>query len=280
MYLPRFLASVRICNICLCTLGVLLVSMTARATNGVIEVNQARALAGGVTAGDTPGFPVTISTAGSFRLTSNLDVSALPNAHSLSVILISAADVTIDLNGFSIIGPVTCTGSGPTLACTNSITAFGSGIVGNGGGTTIKNGKIRGMNLYGITLVGADNRIENVDVSSSGNAGIRIAGGVVSYTIASRNRGGGLVAAGNVSMHNSAAHENSSAGFSCSAPGNGIVTAGIAIGNGLQGVVACAYSSSLLRGNNSNDANPQADSASTPLGQNSCYHSAGNTACP
>ena len=37
----------------------------AYAVDGVIEINQARALAGGVTPGDTAGFPVTISVSGS-----------------------------------------------------------------------------------------------------------------------------------------------------------------------------------------------------------------------
>jgi len=45
----------------------------AGAVDGVIEINQAKAKAGAVTAGDTPGFPVTISAAGSYRLTGDLD---------------------------------------------------------------------------------------------------------------------------------------------------------------------------------------------------------------
>ena len=44
----------------------------AGAVDGVIEINQAKALAGGVTPSDTPGFPVSIDTAGSYRLTGNL----------------------------------------------------------------------------------------------------------------------------------------------------------------------------------------------------------------
>ena len=47
----------------------------ALAVDGVIEINQARALAGGVTSGDTPGFPVIIDTAGSYTLTSDLTTS-------------------------------------------------------------------------------------------------------------------------------------------------------------------------------------------------------------
>lgn len=44
-------------------LGALLLGLagSAWAVDGVIDINQARALAGGVTPGDTAGFPVTIS---------------------------------------------------------------------------------------------------------------------------------------------------------------------------------------------------------------------------
>jgi hypothetical protein len=44
----------------------------APADDGVIEIDAARAAAGGVTSGDTPGYPVTIDRGGSYRLTGNL----------------------------------------------------------------------------------------------------------------------------------------------------------------------------------------------------------------
>ena len=47
------------------------------ASNGVVEINQTRALMGGVTASDTPGFPVTLDSPGSYVLTSSL---VLPDA--------------------------------------------------------------------------------------------------------------------------------------------------------------------------------------------------------
>ena len=72
----------------------------AGAVDGLVLIDQNHALAGSVTPGDAPGFPVTISQAGSYRLASNLTVPAGVNA-----IEITANDVTIDLNGFSIVGP-------------------------------------------------------------------------------------------------------------------------------------------------------------------------------
>src|SRR6266446_3470936 len=94
------------------------------AVDGVVLIDQNRALAGGVTPGDTPGFPVTISLAGSYRLSGNLTV---PNANT-TAILITADNVTIDLNGFSIIGPTVCSGSPPVTSC--SPTGTGHGVDG------------------------------------------------------------------------------------------------------------------------------------------------------
>src|SRR5436190_10630805 len=87
------------------------------AVDGIVLIDQNRALAGGVTPGDAPGFPVTISLAGSYRLSGNLTV---PDANT-TAINITADNVTIDLNGFSIIGPVVCTPIGtPVTSCSPS----------------------------------------------------------------------------------------------------------------------------------------------------------------
>jgi hypothetical protein len=65
------------------------------AVDGVVLINRSSALAGNVTPGDTPGFPVTISVSGRYRLSGNLTVPANTDA-----IDITANNVTIDLNGF------------------------------------------------------------------------------------------------------------------------------------------------------------------------------------
>src|SRR5947208_13936545 len=84
------------------------------AVDGVVLINQSAALAGNVTPGDTPGFPVTISVSGSYRLSGNLTV---PDANT-TAIQITADDVTIDLNGFAIAGPTVCGGSPTTCSTT------------------------------------------------------------------------------------------------------------------------------------------------------------------
>src|SRR5271166_431225 len=74
------------------------------AVDGVVLIDQNRALAGSVTPGDTPGFPVTITLPGAYRLSGNLTV---PDANT-NGILVMADNVFIDLNGFSIVGPTVC----------------------------------------------------------------------------------------------------------------------------------------------------------------------------
>src|ERR1022692_224651 len=83
------------------------------AVDGVVLISQVQALAGNVTPGDAPGFPVTISVPGSYRLSGNLTV---PDQNT-TAIQIAADNVTIDLNGFSILGPTVCTGTPAVTSC-------------------------------------------------------------------------------------------------------------------------------------------------------------------
>jgi len=78
--------------------GMFVVSQPGYAVAAVIRIDQASAKAGDVTPGDAPGFPVTITRPGSYRLTSNL------RSPSAVAIQIDADGVTLDLNGFAIIG--------------------------------------------------------------------------------------------------------------------------------------------------------------------------------
>src|SRR5882724_6466568 len=101
--------------------ALIVIALPTYAVDGVVLINQAAALAGNVTPGDMPGFPVTISAPGSYRLSGNLTV---PNANTTAIEL-TADNVSIDLNGFSNIGPVVCSGV-PVTSC--GPTGTGSGI--------------------------------------------------------------------------------------------------------------------------------------------------------
>ena len=80
-------------------MAIFLTAVPALGVDGAIEINQARAIIGGVSGGDSPGLPVSITEPGNYRLTGNLDVDEATTAVS-----INSDNVTLDLNGFSIIG--------------------------------------------------------------------------------------------------------------------------------------------------------------------------------
>jgi hypothetical protein len=113
-------------------------SQRAIAADGVIEINHACATTG-CFSGDGPGYPVTISTEGSYRLTSDLVVPAGTNG-----IEIVPDNVSIDLNQFAIRGPLLC--------CSTATTGTGILFAPAGRRVTVRNGKIRGFGLDGINL--------------------------------------------------------------------------------------------------------------------------------
>jgi len=71
-----------------------------RTIDGVVIITQADALAGGVTAGDTPGYPITISASGSYRLGGPLTVTT----NQADGFVVTAPLVTLDFNRFALDG--------------------------------------------------------------------------------------------------------------------------------------------------------------------------------
>lgn len=125
---------------------------SAMAAEGVFQISQTCALVG-CFAGDAAGFPVTIASSGSYRLTSNLDLTGAA-AGADAIDISGNGHVTVDLGGFTIKGGYTCSGS-PVTACTGS-PASGNGIFANSGisDVTIRNGHIHGMS-YGVSCIDA-----------------------------------------------------------------------------------------------------------------------------
>lgn len=160
--------------------GAVLSAAPALAVDGQIEINQARAMAGGLTDGDTPGFPVIISTLGSYRLTGDL---ALPDENTRAI-WIQVSDVTIDLNGFSILGITEC--GGEITDC--APVGVGYSIYSASDNTTVVNGTIRGAGKDGVRLEGNNGRVEAVRAISNGELGIFVGtGGTVNKCVANRN---------------------------------------------------------------------------------------------
>jgi hypothetical protein len=274
------------------------------AIDGVIEINQASALAGGVTPTDTPGLPVTIDSPGSYRLTGSLVASpGQTNVHA--IVVTTAAGVTIDLNGFVLQGPSVCSN---LQACTPAGTA--RGIDANGPAVRVRNGTVRGFPGGGLVL-GVQTRIDEVHAIGNGGDGIRVqdfaivtacsvstnvAHGIhagMSSTLdrntADTNGGNGIqtgvgslitrnatagnaigIAAGGTSIvSQNSARANTSVGIACT--GCSLV-ANSAHGNngvGFQLDSSSGYAQSVLRANNGGSDQPQVEGG-IDFGQNLC----------
>ena len=167
------------------------------AVDGVILIDQNKALAGNVTPGDTPGYPVTISLSGSYRLSGNLTV---PNENTTAIDVTGAASmVSIDLNGFAIIGPTACDVAippvcSPVAADPGNIFGPGDGVRSNiDGSLTVRNGTIRGMGRVAVFVSGAPLVIvDQVQIRDNGLGGLFIGIGNVTNSVVSRNGGNGI----------------------------------------------------------------------------------------
>lgn len=149
----------------LAALPIVGIALASSASDGVLEINQTCAIQTGCFPNDTPGYPVTITRAGSYRLTSNLATSS----RALTAISITSDDVTVDLGGF-------------TIACTFNTGAVPVGCLFGGSGDgvasgtsnariTVRSGGVRDMGREGIR-VGPEGRVEAVHVADNGDDGI------------------------------------------------------------------------------------------------------------
>jgi parallel beta-helix repeat protein len=247
---PKLLAAVF-----LAALKVLAFAASACAAGGVIEINQAVVNAAG-------GFPYNITSSGSYRLSGNLtDSSTTADAIDIGA---AATSVTIDLNGFSIIGP-----GGPNT---------GSGILQNNPGSlTVENGSINGFSGGGVGGNGVfaygDAIVRNMQVSGNGNGIVTSSGSVISGNTASNNvvgidcAGSGCVISGNTAINN-ASHGIIFNSFGSLITGNAVLNNG---GIGLIGGDSTnAYGGNVINGNGY--LNVQ---GGTSLGNNLC----GGTIC-
>jgi hypothetical protein len=151
----------------------------SEAQNGAFEINQTCAETG-CFPGDDPGFPIWITTKGTYILTSNITVESLDDIAIRS----TTANVVLDLRGFEISGPNEC--DGEPLVC-------GSGS-GNGviflDQSQISNGAIRGFGQWGLS-VGDGSIISNIVTENNGSYGFVINSfSTVRDSIAFRNSSG------------------------------------------------------------------------------------------
>ncbi len=215
----------------------------ARAVDGAIEINQAGALAGGVTPGDSAGFPVTLSVSGHYVLTADLTV---PNQNTNGIEL-TAGPAQLDLNGFSIRGPVTCPGSVPACSPVGS----GYGVYSNQNAIRIRNGVIRGSGSSGVS-VGAAARLEDLRLEQNGTGGARVtAAALVSGCTITNNGGPGVTVGYGSRVADNVIFRN--------------MSVGISFNSGTSG-----YAGNTIRENNGADTNAQVSSNGLQLGANQC----------
>jgi hypothetical protein len=176
----------------------MVLATSAFASDGVLEINQTCALQTGCMSGDTAGFPVTITTSGSYVLTSDLDVP--PNVVAIDL---RAEGLAIDLNGFTIRSTYLCEpGDCPSIGAGNGINR-NFGDLSWGRRVTVKNGSVIGFNGLGLRLA-EEAHVEGVAVRHVGGAAIQVgAGSVVLANRVSNGRVRGLdLGEGTVYAHN------------------------------------------------------------------------------
>jgi hypothetical protein len=219
----------------------LLFSLPAAAVDGVIEINHARALAGGITPTDGPGYPIILDSSGSYRVTSDLQ-----GAVNNDGIRIDADNVTLDLNGFTLYGGGGLIADGIQVAGRKNV--------------EIKNGTVRNFTRSGIftnintqyirviNMRAFNNVTDGIDLQGQGN--------IIDGCTAIGNGSGMRVFEGSL-VTNSVARSNTNFGLFL--------------------VGGSGYRSCVLTGNNGGDANPQVGGNGFQLGTNICGT---DTVCP
>jgi parallel beta-helix repeat protein len=209
-------------SLVLATALVVGLASVAFAVDGVVLISQASALAGGVTPGDAPGFPVTINQPGSYRLESNLTVNA-----DTTAIEITVNHVTLDLNGFAIV-PRRCltTPGGPP--CPRPV---GLGVdATDRNNVTVINGTVRGMGSRGLYLTGPNSVVERIRAVNNGADGIFVGdGATVRWCTAHENDGFGIRAGNGTIVNGNVVRDNVGSGIWVEA--GGTVTGNTARGN-------------------------------------------------
>lgn len=182
----------------------------ARASDGVLEINQTCAVQTGCFPGDTAGFPVTLAAAGaSHRLTSRLVV---PNetTHGL---LVTAPNVSIDLAGFDIVrsGCETATSDCAPTSGTGSGIARSPNTV---RGVRVHDGSIVGMGDSGVDL-GDASSIRALHVRWNRRSGIHVgSSSIVRESIAYANGGAGIFGSSSMLVTQSSSFANQLHGIS------------------------------------------------------------------
>lgn len=159
--------------------------------------------------------PIIIGQSGSYVLTGNIVAPAGHTSHGI-VIAGGVEDVTLDLNGFSVIG----------------VAGSAVGIRSFGNFTTVRNGTVRGWGFSGVDLSGdGGHLVDNVRAINNGSNGIiaiggsatLVEGGSITRCFASNNVNSGIVVGHGMTISHCTANENGGDGFLLFAGQNTII---------------------------------------------------------
>lgn len=225
-------------GLALFALAMLGFAASAGAADGTIDINYAVVAQGGSSpCGSGTTFPCNISIPGSYRLSGNLG-SGIPTNNTIptgvNAINVSAGGVTIDLNGFAILGP----GSSST----------GIGINVNTRMATVENGTVSGFGV-GV-VVGWDGIVRNVHADYNGNGIETQNNSVVQGCTANNTLSTGIQCSTACLISGNTANGNPGGGITCGFPGNGngcVISGNTLIANGTG--INCAGIGCLITGN-------------------------------
>jgi parallel beta-helix repeat protein len=199
---------------------------SAGAVDGVIEINQAKVLASGGS------FPFVISKSGSYRLTGNLTVPG-----SVDGIDVTAPNVTIDMNGFSITGT-----SGTTVGINASLS----------GEATVENGSITGfgvgVEVGGFSIVRKVRADENGSGIQGGSFSV-IEGCVSNFSLSPTGFEIGCREGCTISGNTANGHGGNGDGIDCIGNGFGCVISGNTVTNNGKVGINCLGDGCVISGN-------------------------------
>jgi hypothetical protein len=220
-----------------------------------IVLTQAKAQAGGITPGDGPGFPITLSKSGSYIFESDI----LPSA-SVNGIEVTVPYVTIDFNGFVLHG-----GKGAFNAITTPSNAL-----------TVKNGTIAHFKFTAISAPTSYLIVENMHIIENGTHGVVTADyAKVTGSTISANGGSGIGCNDYCHIEGNVLSSNKAKGIllhTGSILGNTILNNG---SYGIDTVGQSGYGNNTLVGNNGGGAQTLGGIILYRMQPNAC-----NPACP
>jgi len=255
--------------------AMLLLSGAAGAADGVVEINQNAAVRGGVTPLDTPGFPVTISAPGSYILTGSL----VTQSAGTTAIEINVRGVTLDLNGFAVVGLGDC-----LILADCTPTGSGNGIDSGEKNGTSRNGKVAGFADDGIHFGNNAEAsvIEKIETFLNGRHGVVGAPqGIVRDCHAYDHGGRGIMAGRHSAVLDNVASRNGSTGIwmgTSTTSGGGVVRGNSSYFNGQYGYEIGNGASIMGNSATDNDSFGMRLASFAAYGNNALYdnNSAGN----